>query len=208
MNYQDLFVGYLQRCGYPKESIRTNTYKYACKEYGRVEIVSDGYVIQAFVLMSEENCRSLDKFPFYRTYSQWNDKGKLTPPACNVAVNVSGKDAWEIHSASDLRHEITDPDFLNYGKAIERFQYRLHFIGNERLTKIVRIMSVISLLCVILYVSAHILSINGAIGVVTIPMNADILSILILIVLLILLPPLIPYLKLKWDGLSLEINQE
>lgn len=209
MKYQDMFAGYLQSIRqYPKESIRTNTYKYACKEYGRVEIVSDGYVIQAFVLMSQEHCRSLDKFPFYRTYAQWNDSGKLTPPACNVAVYVSEKNDWEIHSSSDLRHEITDPDFLNYKKAKERFHERLHFFGNERLTKTVRIMSSISLLCVVLYTVAHILAINGIIGDVMFPLNPEILSILIIIVLLILLPPLIPYLKIKWGNASLEVNQD
>lgn len=207
--YVDLFVEYLQKdCGYRERNLRTNIYKYDGKEYGRVEVLSDGYVIQAFVLMSAEHCRSLDKFPFYRTYSQWNDCGRLTPPACNVVVYVSGKDDWEIHSSSDLRHEITDLEFLNFEKAKDRFQKRLYFIGNEKLTKAVRIMSIISLSSVALYVCAHILSLNGFFRDVTIPLNSEILSILILIVILILLPPLVPYIKIKWNGISLEVNQE
>ena len=207
--YQDMFVGYLQNdCGYPKESIRTSAYKYDCKEYGRVEVVSDGYVIQAFVLMSAEHCRGLDKFPFYRTYSQWNDSGKLTPPACNVAVYVSDKDEWEIHSSSDLRHEIVDSAFLDYEKAHERFQRRLHFFGNERLIKTVRVASIISLSCVILYVCAHIFAINGLLGNASVPLGPEILSILILVVVLILLPPLVPFLKVKWGNASLEINED
>ena len=207
--YVDLFVEFLKKdCGYRKSTIRTNTYKYDGTEYGRVEVFSDGYVIQAFVLMSPEHCRSLDKFPFYRTYSQWNDSGKRIAPACNVAVYIPEKDEWEIHGSSDLKHEIESSDFLNYDKATERFQKRLHFIGNEKLTKKVRLVSMTSIIIVALYICAHVLSINGLFSDVIIPLNSEILSILILVVILILLPPLIPYLKIKWNEASLEVNEE
>ena len=105
-SFREKFVDFLHnKCKYPLESIRINTYKYDEKEYGRVEVLSNGYIIQAFVLMSVEHCRSMDKFPFYRTYSQWNNNGYLTPPSCNVAVFRPELEKWEIHSSSDLRLE-------------------------------------------------------------------------------------------------------
>ncbi len=208
MSYTELFVKHLhKKCKYPKEVIRINTYKYYGKEYGRVEVFSEGYVIQAFVLMSEDHCRSLDKFPFYRTYSQWNDYGRLTPPACNVAVNKGGEE-WEIHSSSDLRHEITDPYFLNYDKAVERFNKRLNFFGSKKLMGRVSILSYIALGVVLLYVAVYLLSINGHLSGFTIPMDSVFVGILILVVILILLPPLIPYLKIKYGDISMEVNPE
>lgn len=207
--YVDLFVEYLQNgCGYPKCAIRSNNYKYDGKEYERVEVLFGGYIIQAFVLMSAEHCQSLDKFPFYRTYNQWDDKGKLTPPACNVAVNVSGTKEWEIHSSSNLRYEITAPDFLDYSAAVSRFQKRLHFLGNERLMKMVSRLSKLSLSIVFLYITAHILSFNEFLCGVIIPLNAEVVSIIILLVILVLLPPLIPYIKFSYNGLGLEVNQD
>lgn len=207
--YVELFVEYLHNgCGYPKCAIRSNTYKYDGKEYGRIEVLFGGYIIQAFVLMSEEHCQSLDKFPFYRTYSQWGDNGKLTPPACNVAVYVSGTKEWAIHSSSNLRYEITASDFLDYSAAVSRFQKRLHFIGNEKLMKIVSRLSILSISVVLLYVTAHILSFNECLWGVIVPLNAEVVSIIVLLVTLVLLPPLIPYIKIKYNGLSLEVNQD
>ena len=207
--YRDLFVKYLcGTCGYQEDTIRTNIYKYDGKEYDRVEVLFKGYVIQAFVLMSEERCRTLPKFPFYRTYSQWNYSGNNTPPACNVAVYNTVKREWEIHSSSDLRHERIDKEFLNYEAAVKRFNERFFFFGNKKLLKRVRFLSILGIILVTLYVAAYILSVNGIIGGVQIPMNSVISGLLILIVVLLLLPPLIPYLKIKYNGLSIEVNQD
>ena len=207
--YSDLFVKYLnETCDYPRSALRTNTYKYDGKEYDRVEVTHDGYVVQAFVLMSEDHCSRLPKFPFYRTYSQWNYSGNNTPPACNVAVFNKEEKTWEIHSSSDLRHERTDKDFLNYDAAVKRFKDRFFFCGNKKLMKRVRLLSIVGIIIVILYVVAYSLSINGALRGVQIPMNSVMSKLLILIVVLLLLPPLIPYLKIKYNGLSVEVNQD
>ena len=118
MNYKDSFLSYLQiTCKYPLKSLRANTYKYDCQEYSRIEVLAGEYVIQAFVLMSESHCRDLDKFPFYRTYSQRNDYGYQTPPACYIAVYNHDSDEWEIHNSSDLRQEMTSPSLLDYKAA-------------------------------------------------------------------------------------------
>lgn len=209
MGYTEKFVRFLHKeCKYNKEAIRTNTYKYDGQEYSRVEVLSGGYIIQAFVLMDKDHCRKQEKFPFYRTYSQWNDYGRLTPPACNVAVYNEFNEKWEIHSSSDLRHEITDPNFLNYDKAVERFEKRLHFFGSKKLMGRVSILSYVALGLVLLYVAAYLLSINGYLWGVFIPMDSVFAGILVLVVILILLPPLIPYLKIKYGEVSMEINPE
>lgn len=209
--YVDLFVEYLQKdCGYRESNIRTNTYKYDGNEYGRVEVLSDGYVIQAFVLMSAEHCRKLDKrFPFYRTYSQWNDYGFLTPPACNVAVFRTESNKWEIHSSSDLRLELTSPTFLNYDAAVERFNRRLAYVGNKKLKKVVSRLSFSFLAIVVIYAAAHVLSANGLFGDYYVPLNSDIVSIIVISMILLLLPPLIPYIKsVTIKGISLDLNQD
>lgn len=209
MDYTEKFVRFLHKdCKYNKEAIQTNTYKYDGRDYSMVEILSDGYIIQAFVLMDRDHCRKLDKFPFYRAYSQWNDYGRLTPPACNVAVFNVDNENWEIHSSSDLRHEIADPDFLNYDKAVERFYKRLHFFGSKKLMEKVSILSYIALGVVLLYVAVYLLSINGYLFGFTIPMDSVFTGILILVVILILLPPLIPYLKIKYGSISMDVNPE
>ena len=206
--YRELFVKYLiDTCHYPEETFRKNIYKYDGKEYGRVEVLFNGYVIQAFVLMSDEHCKGLEKFPFYRTYGQWNESGNLTPPACNVAVCLADG-VWAIHSSSNLRHEITNPDFLDYDKAVDRFRIRLGFVGNEKQEKIIRRLSLVAISLVAIYVAAYILSINGSLCDVIIPLDSVMASILILVVVLILLPPLIPFLKIKYKGISMEINQD
>lgn len=208
--YIDKFVDYLQiECNYPEEEIRRNTYKYDGKEYWRVDVISDGYIIQAFVLMSEDHCRSLNRFPFYRSYRQWNDMGYLTPPACNVAVFNRNTNLWEIHSSSDLRLELTSPSFLNYDAAVNRFKIRLDYAGNKKLREKVSRISRYYIIFVSLYVTAHIISISGFLGRFEVPMNSSIIAVLILIIVLLLLPPLIPYLKsfsIKGIGFEFDDN--
>lgn len=210
--YRDSFAEFLVKtCKYPSKQVHANTYKYDGKEYGRVEVFSDGRIIQAFVLMSETHCREMEKhkFPFYRTYAQWNDSGYLTPPACNVAVHNDKTNEWEIHSASDLKYEITATKFLNYKEAVERFNIRWDFSGNRKFQRRVKCLSLIYLTIVALYIAAHILSVNGLLAKVDIPLNAAVVSMLVVMMLLLIIPPLIPYLKcITVNGLGLELNQD
>lgn len=208
--YRDLFVKYLhENCKYRKSNIRTNTYKYNGKEYWRVEVLSDGYVIQAFVLMSPTHCQEMDKFPFYRIYSQWNDSGYLTPPTCVVAVYIESTKEWEIHNASDLRHEFTSTNFLNYNEAVKRFQKRLDYDGNMKLRKTIRCSSIIWLTIVFIYIIAHLLCANGIFPWLVIPLNDAVVGIIVIITVLILLPPLIPYVKsFSIKGIGVELNQD
>lgn len=209
--YRDSFVTYLENiCKYQSKNVHANTYKYNGKEYGRVEVFSEGRIIQSFVLMSKTHCESLEKnkFPFYRTYAQWNDYGYLTPPACNVAVFNEKTDKWDIHSASDLKHEITSPTFLNYDEAVKRFNDRWEYHGNKELQRRVMYRSIISIIIVALYVAAHICSVNGVLAGVEMPLNAAVVSVLVIVVFLLLIPPLIPYLKsVTVNGFGLEFNQ-
>lgn len=210
-NYREMFAEYLiGKCKYPAEAVRTNIYKYDGNEYGRVEVAMDGYVVQAFVLMREELCRKLDKFPFYRTYYQRNDFGYTTPPECYVVVNKGGADKWAIHSSADLRHERTALSLLNYDEAVKRFQKRIRFIGNEHLAKIIKRISVAFLIVVALYFVAHILSRNGLLFGIDIPLDITIISVFVVMMVLLLLPPLVPYIQsitLGVKGIGLEINQ-
>lgn len=210
MSYVKDFVENLVSKEYPETSIHTGTYKYDGKTYDRVEVFSDGHIIQAFVLMSEEDCKEPPhKFPFYRTYRQWNDYGYLTLPACNVAVKNRQTGKWEIHSASDLKHEITSPDFLNYDEAVKRFKTRWEFSGDRRFRRLTMWLSISGLIIVLLYLFAHILSVNGVFPSIEIPMNATVVTMLIVVILLLFFPWLMPYIKsISVNGFGLEINQE
>ena len=182
--YKDMFLAFLRtNCKYPTRSLRTDTYKYDSHEYYRVEVLSGDYVIQAFVLMSDDQCQNLDKFPFYRAYNQRNDYGFLI-------------------------NEITSSTLMNYRAAVERYMNRLKFHGNNRIVKDVSFSSLCALAIIVLYYAAHILSINGVLRNTNIPFDGSVLSILTLIAILLILPPLIPYIKFQYHELSLEVNQD
>lgn len=194
--YADKFAEYLREtCRYPESSIGKNTYRYGGKDYDRVEVMDGELIIQAFVLMSGQECENLDKFPFHRTYYQRNVYGFLVNPACNVAVYDEEHDKWHIHGTNNLRHELTSPTLLDYDKAKGRFAKRFSYLGNDELRKTVRRLSIGLLCVVILYVTAHILSINGLLGDFSIPLDATTVSIFIVLMCLLLIPPLIPYIR-------------
>lgn len=194
--FTTLFTEYLiNKCKYPSESIRTNLYKYDCKEYERVEIINDGAIIQAFVLMSPTHVEQIDKFPFYRTYYQRNEYGTIVTPACNVAVYNEKSGTWDIHSPKDLKHELTSPDLLNYDKAVNRFRKRFNQIGNEKLASILKRLSISAAIIIGLYFIAYFLYLNELLFGIIIPMNSYVISITIILLILVFVPPLIPYIK-------------
>lgn len=181
---------------YHSENIRKNTYRYDGKTYDRVEVIMGEYVIQAFVLMDDDQCKEKDKFPFYRSYYfQRNDYGYVIPPACNVAVYNTTTKHWDIHGSVDLKLELTSPDFLNYDFAVDRFNKRLYFPGSGKVWKRIIRRAWLSLIIVSMYVVAYILSSNGLLCGFDVPMNASVIGAFIIIVALLLLPPLMPYIK-------------
>lgn len=194
-DYVDLFVKHLlEECKYPAEDIIRNIYRYDGKSYGRVEVLDGGFIIQAFVLMDKGTFPTSGSFPFHRTYTQRNIYGYLMPPACNVAsCDENGK--WRIYSASNLRSEITRTGFLSYKEAVKRFEKRLEYFGHAELAKKIKCRAICSVIAILLYAAAHILSINGMFGETVIPLNSTILTAFVVIIVLLLLPPLIPYLR-------------
>ena len=206
---KNAFITHLrEKYKYPAKCLRDNIYKYDCQEYCRVEVLYGDYIIQAFVLMDDELCSNQDKFPFYRAYNQRNDYGFLTPPACYVAVKDSKTNDWAIHNSSDLKQEMTSPTLLDYSSAVERFKNRLQYLGNRKLAKRVVVASICALVFIVLYYAAHVLSINGILISILIPFDSHVFSLLTLIAILLILPPLVPYIKIQYHGLSLEVNQD
>lgn len=208
--YVDLFVEYLQKkCGYPESAIIKTIYRYDEKDYGRVEILEDELIIQAFVLLSEDHCRQLDKFPFYRTYSQRNTYGYLVSPACNVAVYDEKNGKWHFYSPSNLRAELTSASLLNYDNAKERFEKRFNYLGNEKIWKTIKMLSMVLLCIIVLYVVAHVLSVNGCLGAFTLPLDATVVSIFVILMCLLLIPQLIPYIRsLNIGNVGIEMKEQ
>ena len=194
--YADKFAEYLREtCRYPESAIGKNTYRCGGKDYDRVEVMDGELIIQAFVLMSGQHCENLDKFPFHRTYYQRTVYGFIVNPACNVAVYDEEHNKWHIHGTNNLRQELTSPTLLDYNKAKERFAKRFSYLGNDELRKTIKRLSIGLLCVVILYAIAHIMSINGFLGGLIIPLDATAISIFIILVCLLLIPPLIPYIR-------------
>ena len=90
---------------------------------------------------------------------------------------------------------MTSPTLLDYNKAKERFAKRFSYLGNDELRKTIKRLSIGLLCVVILYAIAHIMSINGFLGGLIIPLDATAISIFIILVCLLLIPPLIPYIR-------------
>ena len=194
-NHINLFAEHLQSMGYPADAIIKTKYRYDGKDFGRVEIMDGGFIIQAFVLMRKDSFPTSEKFPFYRTYGQRNTYGYLMPPACNVVTFDEKYNTWHIHNASNLRVEITRASFLNYEEARKRFERRLDYFGNAELAKTIRCRAIVSIVVVLLYLVAHILSDNGLLGHFNLPFDATIMTAFIVVTVLLLLPPLIPYIR-------------
>lgn len=195
-DYINFFTKYLLSKGYPAETIFKNKYRYDGRDFGRIEVSDgDGSIIQAFVFMSKENFPPSGKFPFYRTYSQRNIYGYLMPPACNVVTLDEKENKWHIHNAANLRAEITRASFLNYEEARKRFERRLDYFGNAELAKTIRCRAGASIVVLLLYMVAHILSVNGLLGHFSLPFDVTIMTAFIVVMALLLLPPLIPYIR-------------
>lgn len=205
-NYTKLFIEHLRdKCKYPAEAIVSSVYKYDGKEYGRVEVYNEeGIIVQAFVLMSEDQMNGYEKFPFYRTYYQRNRYGYIVNPACNVAV-YDGKE-WHFRSSTNLRHEITQPDFLVYAKAVERFRERFAYLGNRELAQKITKRSFGIIAVIVVYGLAHLISINAHCSII-IPFDSTTIKVALILIALLILPPLIPYIKsITIKDVSVELN--
>ena len=105
--------------------------------------------------------------------------------------------------------ELTSPSFLNYDAAVKRFNKRLGYVGNKKLRRVFKRLSIAYIIIVGLYIAAYAMSINGLLGDVKIPLNSEVIALLILIMVLLLLPPLIPYVKsITIRGLDIDLIQD
>jgi len=108
--------------GYDKDSISERLLELYNNEYHLIEIKEGDYIIQSFVLMSNNRRNSISRFPVYKTYLQETPKGFLIYPACAIACQDS--DGWHFFNASETCQPMKN-DFVNYNKAKERFAERL-----------------------------------------------------------------------------------
>lgn len=119
---------YLISKGYDATAIsERNTSLYGL-ELSLLEIKDGKYVIQTFVLMSNELRNSRCRFPVYKTYTQETPKGNLIYPPCCVACFEDGE--WHFYNASETCQPVRS-SFVNYDKAKENFAARLN-LENKR----------------------------------------------------------------------------
>ena len=180
-------------------------YRYHDEEYTRVEVLNKRkYVIQAFVIMSEEQQERKDSYKFYRSYRQKNPFGVDVNPACAIAVPDPDNEEWSFYSAADMTEYVRDT-FVNYKLACKRFDKRF---GRKMLTGIrIALYSLLGL--AVLYTVLYGLSINGKLGDVIVPIDGAVVSWFVVLSALVILPIIFPYIKgLKLPGFGFELREQ
>lgn len=206
------FIEYLKSMGYDSDSIRSKPYRYGDNTFERIEIINNGRIIQAFVVMDEDRYGKTPRFPFYRVYNQRNEYDESVNPACFIAVHKEkAEEGWTIWGANDTRVPMKSSSLLDYDQAVERFNRRWDSIGNMELYKTIKNFAYICCGAIILYFVAHVLSINDFLFGVVIPLDMTVAYVLASVAFLLILPPIMPYIKsltFKFKDTSVEIHQK
>ncbi|MBQ0052897.1 MAG: hypothetical protein KBS89_00385 [Bacteroidales bacterium] len=148
---------------------------------------NNGFVIQAFMLMSDKQRLMHRTFPLYNRYHQTVGKAIEVKPDCAIAV-LGKDDNWQIYNASDSR-EIMPTDFINYENAHKKFHNRCartEKSSNNALTFV----SYTAALILVTYFVLYILGNNGFINL-KLPLDNNVLIGLAVIFFLFLLPHLV-----------------
>lgn len=198
--FATLLSEHLTNNGYPQRSIRVTTIELYGENQHIVEVVSENYVIQAFILASNEYRNGHHRIPFYKTYTQTTASGLRIYPACSVAVYKENK--WHFYNASETIEPMLE-DFVCYKKATERFNKRLDLekypMGLRTLRK--RIICIV--LALLLYLCCHIVMKD------IIPLDSNVVVILVASALFFILPGLLMVLdKVSFNGIELQINRD
>lgn len=127
-DYSEKLRKYLISKGYYDAAISERKVNLYGLELSLLEIKSGEYVIQAFILMSNELRNSMCRFPVYKTYTQETPKGNLIYPPCCVACYED--DTWHFYNASETCQPVRSR-YVNYDNAKENFATRLN-LENKR----------------------------------------------------------------------------
>lgn len=199
-NFAARLVEHLTNEGYPQGVVRVSILELYGEEQHVVEVVDNGYVIQAFILASNEYRHKHARIPFYKTYTQTTASGLKIYPACAVAMYKNSQ--WYFYNASETIEPMSE-DFVNYKKAVDRFNNRLDVEQNPIEMRPFKIKSSIVVTSLLLYLSGHVIWKD------TIPLDANIVIILLASALFLLLPSLLKLLdKVSLNGIELQINKD
>lgn len=127
-DYSEKLRKYLISKGYDDAAISERKVNLYGLELSLLEIKSGEYVIQTFILMSNELRNSRCRFPVYKTYTQETPKGNLIYPPCCVACFEDGE--WHFYNASETCQPVRSR-YVNYDNAKENFATRLD-LENKR----------------------------------------------------------------------------
>lgn len=199
-------INYLVEKNYPITALKIGKYRYQNEIYTRIEALDKKrkYVIQAFVLMTKKQQESMNKYPFYRSYTQKNPFGVDINPSCAIAVQDEESKKWSFYSASDMT-EYTEKYYLDYKLALNRFEQRFGL-------RLIRLISIVIYLCLtvsLCYFILYILSSNDLLGSIRIPFNGSIVGLFVTLAALALLPVLFPYIKgFRLPGFGVDLKTE
>lgn len=164
-----------------------------------VEVHSGTYVMQVFMLMSDDIRNMNSRYPIYKTYTQKTPKGNLIYPACCIAC-FNGQ-IWSFYNASETCESMSD-DFVNYNKAVERFDRRLNLENLPTRIDKLRLRTSLCGLALIFYLTAYMFISR------TIILNWESIVTMASAVLLFIIPDLLLVInKISINGIEVEINK-
>ena len=197
-NYTDNLKNYLICKGYAEFSINKRILNLYGATYSILEIKDGKYVIQTFLLMSDDTRNSRNRFPIYKTYTQETQKGSVIYPACCIAC--LNNDGWHFYNASETCEPVRSC-FVNYVKAKERFNTRLDI--ENKLTKMGKLSKhsrLAALFFILILVAEFIISREFL-------LNRNVVILLIASTVLFLLPDIINIIhKVSYKDVELTIN--
>lgn len=188
----DSFKDFLVNKGYPKENLVHFTVNSRGCSFDGIKVFdknnANGRVIQAFALMSETMRKMHHVYPFYRT-TKWGENNGTLFPSCSVATR-NEDNTWSVFDAHETKMLRDASSYIDFEKAILRFDKRLNAEPAVELRKKTRLFSWSSAGIILSY---FVLSV--ACPLLQLPFGYDVVCLFLLVVALVLLPILIPFIR-------------
>lgn len=125
--------------------------------YKRIEVRDKGRVVQAFVLMPEEDRKKFKKYPFYRVYKQYASKTENVRPACYV-VSKNSENIWEVYNCNCLDLKMDENSYsriINYKEARKSFYRRWYSVPSVKKIRELRVLTIALTIIGILLITFH-----------------------------------------------------
>lgn len=155
------FLDYLKSKEYDEKSLYVSNYNIPkCPDstcYKRIEVRDNGRVVQAFILMPEEDRKTYMKYSFYRVYNQYASKNENVRPACYV-VSKNSENIWEVYNCNCLDLKMDENSYnriINYKEAKKSFYRRWYSVPSVKMIRELRMLTIAFSIIGILLILFH-----------------------------------------------------